>query len=102
MVIGRLLLLLQEALLIILLQPLSDWISASQIVRLPQQMEKRNGIGNEWSLHRKHFLVLSSSGKPIYSRYGDESDHSSIMALIQAFLSVFLQDQDPLRYIRVC
>jgi hypothetical protein len=55
----------------------------------------------EWKEHKKHFLILSSSGKPVYSRYGDEITLSSMMSLIQAFLAFFQEEQDPLKYIKV-
>ncbi|KAJ3366369.1 hypothetical protein HDU91_001838 [Kappamyces sp. JEL0680] len=54
----------------------------------------------EWQAHKKHYFILSSSGKPVYSRYGNEAEQASIMGLVQAFLSVFLLQDDPLRYIR--
>jgi hypothetical protein len=56
---------------------------------------------NEWINHKKHFFILSSSGKPVYSRYGDEVMLSPMLGLIQAFLSFFEEEKDPLRYIRV-
>jgi len=37
---------------------------------------------------RKHIFVLSSSGKPIFSRYGDEQDQVTIFGFIQAVLSI--------------
>jgi hypothetical protein len=56
----------------------------------------------EWKDHKKHIFILSSSGKPIYSRYGDESQQSSLLGLVQAFLSAFLLDEkDELQYIKV-
>ena len=33
---------------------------------------------------RKHIFILSSSGKPIYSRYGDEQDIVTTFGLLQA------------------
>ena len=35
---------------------------------------------------RKHIFILSSSGKPIYSRYGDEQDIVTTFGLLQAGL----------------
>ncbi|CAG8487370.1 10073_t:CDS:10 [Funneliformis caledonium] len=52
-----------------------------------------------WSRHRKHFFILSSSGKPIYTRYGDESRISSYMGVIQAIISFFVDAEDSLRCI---
>ncbi|KAJ3296088.1 Vacuolar fusion protein mon1b [Borealophlyctis nickersoniae] len=53
----------------------------------------------EWARHRKHFFILSNAGKPIYSRYGDESKLSSYMGVIQAILSFFTSEDDTIRCI---
>jgi vacuolar fusion protein MON1 len=55
----------------------------------------------EWIRHKKHFFIISSSGKPVYSRYGDELMLAPMMGLIQAFLAFFEEEKDPLRYIKV-
>ncbi|KAI8918584.1 vacuolar fusion protein MON1 [Powellomyces hirtus] len=52
---------------------------------------------SRWTHRKKHFFILSSAGKPIYSRYGDESKLSSFMGLIQAILSFFASDDDSVR-----
>ncbi|RIB26041.1 trafficking protein Mon1-domain-containing protein [Gigaspora rosea] len=52
-----------------------------------------------WSRHRKHFFILSSAGKPIYTRYGDESRISSYMGVIQAIVSFFADADDTIRCI---
>ncbi|CAG8553382.1 9388_t:CDS:10, partial [Ambispora gerdemannii] len=52
-----------------------------------------------WARHRKHFFILSSAGKPIYTRYGDESRISSYMGVIQAIVSFFADADDSLRCI---
>ncbi|KAG0265271.1 Vacuolar fusion protein mon1b [Mortierella polycephala] len=52
-----------------------------------------------WTSHRKHFFILSSAGKPIYARYGDESRISSYMGVIQALISFFADNDDSLRCI---
>jgi len=35
---------------------------------------------------RKHYLIMSEAGKPIYSRYGDEEIVSSFFATCSAVL----------------
>ncbi|ORZ21024.1 vacuolar fusion protein MON1 [Lobosporangium transversale] len=52
-----------------------------------------------WTAHRKHFFILSSAGKPIYARYGDESRISSYMGVIQALISFFADNDDSIRCI---
>ena len=50
-----------------------------------------------WRSRRKHFFVLSSAGKPIYSRYGDDSVISGYMGVIQTIISFFEDTGDTLR-----
>ena len=53
-----------------------------------------------WALHKKHIFILSSAGKPIFSRYGDESKLAPTFGVLQALIS-FVRDQgDTLRYIK--
>lgn len=51
-----------------------------------------------WRSRRKHFFVLSSAGKPIYSRYGDDSIISGYMGVIQTIISFFEDNNDTLKY----
>lgn len=53
-----------------------------------------------WELERKHIFVLSSSGKPIFSRYGDEQELVTTFGLLQAVISIVLDSGDSLRCIR--
>lgn len=41
----------------------------------------------QWAAHRKHFFILSSAGKPIFSRYGDEAKLSPLAGVLQALIS---------------
>jgi hypothetical protein len=54
-----------------------------------------------WKLQRKHFFIISSSGKPIYSLHGDETELTSLSAIIQTLISFFLEDTDPIKYLKV-
>lgn len=45
-----------------------------------------------WVKHSKHVLIFSASGKPIFSRYGNESKLSGTTCVLQAFAS-FVADQ---------
>nr|XP_043632920.1 vacuolar fusion protein MON1 homolog [Erigeron canadensis] len=40
-----------------------------------------------WRKRKKHFFVLSHSGKPIFSRYGDEHKLAGFSATLQAIIS---------------
>ncbi|KAI3748245.1 hypothetical protein L6452_11205 [Arctium lappa] len=52
---------------------------------------KRHGDEDDasvsWRERKKHFFVLSHSGKPIYSRYGDEHKLAGFSATLQAIIS---------------
>ena len=50
-----------------------------------------------WSAKRKHFLILSSAGKPIYSRHGDDNVISGYVAVIQTIISFYENSGDQLR-----
>ena len=52
---------------------------------------------HQWRLKLKHFLILSSAGKPIYSRHGTHNLVSSYVGVIQTIISFHEGAQDPLR-----
>ncbi|RCH84542.1 Vacuolar fusion protein mon1b [Rhizopus azygosporus] len=54
---------------------------------------------NSWLQHRKHFFILSNSGKPVWTRYGDESRLSSLMGVVQAIISFFQDSDDTIKTI---
>jgi len=53
-----------------------------------------------WEQQGKHIFVLSESGKPIFSRYGDEQDQASTVGLISALIAVVRGQGDSLRCIK--
>ncbi|KAJ2004450.1 Vacuolar fusion protein mon1 [Coemansia thaxteri] len=55
----------------------------------------------EWRQRSRHFLVLSSAGKPIYSRFGNEAQLSTLMSAVQAIISTFADMSDPVRSMAV-
>ncbi|CAH8447461.1 unnamed protein product [Schistosoma turkestanicum] len=52
-----------------------------------------------WTDDSLHIFVLSEAGKPIYSRYGNESDLSSLMSVMQALVSFVANSGDELQLI---
>jgi hypothetical protein len=52
-----------------------------------------------WYGRAKHLWILSYSGKPIYSRYGDESLLSGVMGLVSGIISVVADSGDKLQYV---
>eukprot|EP00742_Colponemidia_sp_Colp-10_P006152 GILJ01006585.1.p1 GENE.GILJ01006585.1~~GILJ01006585.1.p1 ORF type:complete len:452 (-),score=50.26 GILJ01006585.1:243-1550(-) len=57
-----------------------------------------------WYKHKRHVLVLTSAGKPIYSRYGDESRLSgftgTVAAIVGKLSTYFKGGDDSVRYMR--
>ncbi|KAA6413007.1 MAG: vacuolar fusion mon1 [Lasallia pustulata] len=52
---------------------------------------------NLWKSKRKHFLILSSAGKPIYNRHGDNNLISGYIGVIQTIISFYEDSKDHLR-----
>lgn len=53
-----------------------------------------------WRKRKKHFFVLSNSGKPIYSRYGDEHKLAGFSATLQAIISFVENGGDRVKLVR--
>ncbi|GAU12939.1 hypothetical protein TSUD_97500 [Trifolium subterraneum] len=51
-----------------------------------------------WRKRKKHFFILSNSGKPIYSRYGDEHKLAGFSATLQAIVS-FVENGNPATFL---
>ncbi|KAK7335702.1 hypothetical protein VNO80_27689 [Phaseolus coccineus] len=65
---------------------------------------KRHGDEDDasisWRRRKKHFFVLSHSGKPIYSRYGDEHKLAGFSATLQAIISFVENGADHVKLVR--
>ncbi|OIW05807.1 hypothetical protein TanjilG_23593 [Lupinus angustifolius] len=53
-----------------------------------------------WRKRKKHFFILSHSGKPIYSRYGDEFKLAGFSATLQAIVSFVENGGDSVKLVR--
>ncbi|GAA0146438.1 hypothetical protein LIER_36314 [Lithospermum erythrorhizon] len=53
-----------------------------------------------WRKRKKHYIVLSHSGKPIYSRYGDEHKLAGFSATLQAIISFVENGGDRVKLVR--
>jgi hypothetical protein len=51
---------------------------------------------SQWKSKLKHYLILSSAGKPIYSRHGDQNLINGYIGIIQTIISFFQGSKDPL------
>lgn len=73
---------------------------ASEFESLPGLEE--NG-SNEGSLHelwrskKKHFLILSAAGKPIYTRHGSDAVISSYIGIVRTIISFYQSSSNSLR-----
>lgn len=47
----------------------------------------------KWKLHKKHVFIMSSAGKPIYCRYGDESRLADFIGVLSGLVS-FVSDRE--------
>lgn len=50
----------------------------------------------QWKSKLKHYLILSSAGKPIYSRHGDQYLINNYIGIIQTIISFYKSAKDPL------
>eukprot|EP01133_Synstelium_polycarpum_P000172 gene172-205_t len=53
-----------------------------------------------WFKHKKHFFIFSYSGKPIYSRYGDEVALNTFIATLSAMSSFVESQNDELHHLQ--
>src|SRR3569833_2952790 len=51
----------------------------------------------QWKSKLKHYMILSSAGKPIWSRHGDLSLINSYMGVVQTIISFYEGAKDPLQ-----
>ncbi|CAJ2654425.1 vacuolar fusion protein MON1 homolog [Trifolium pratense] len=71
----------------------SSWIPGKR-----HQNEDDGSIS--WRKRKKHFFILSNSGKPIYSRYGDEHKLAGFSATLQAIVSFVENEGDSVKWVR--
>ncbi|KAJ9665992.1 Vacuolar fusion protein mon1 [Coniosporium apollinis] len=46
-------------------------------------------VMNQWRSKLKHFMILSSAGKPIYSRHGDDQLITNYIGIVQTLISFY-------------
>lgn len=57
---------------------------------------------DQWKRHKKHFFILSETGRPIFTRYGNENELNPIMSFFMATVALVgqvaqTQQQDTIR-----
>lgn len=63
---------------------------------LDPDSSNEEALMNAWKAKKKHFLILSSAGKPIYNRHGDDNLISGYIGVIQTIISFYENNQDRL------
>ena len=69
---------------------------STEFDELPQD-DDENAPLIAWKAKKKHFIILSAAGKPIYTRHGSDSIISSYVGIIQTIISFYQSSIDPLR-----
>ena len=69
-------------------------LDKEQSNRLTQKLVKKTKKNSKMKLEefftkKRHFLIMSDGGKPVYSRYGDPIENNSIFATISAMITKF-------------
>ncbi|KAL6064798.1 Vacuolar fusion protein MON1 A, variant 3 [Balamuthia mandrillaris] len=69
-----------------------------------KKKKKEVGFGDEyfrdtWPKYSKHIFIMSSAGKPVYSRYGDEQKLCSFMPVLSAISSFVVDAGDTIKTI---
>ncbi|KAJ7001962.1 vacuolar fusion protein MON1 [Populus alba x Populus x berolinensis] len=78
-----------------------DGVFDSQAAWLPGKRHvNEDDASISWRKRKKHFFMLSHSGKPIYSRYGDEHKLAGFSATLQAIISFLENGGDRIKLVR--
>lgn len=57
-------------------------------------------VFQQWKSKLKHFFILSASGKPVYSRHGDDQIIGSHIGVIQTIVSSYQNSHEPIKGFR--
>lgn len=60
-------------------------------------MYRQEELLEQWKSKRKHFLILSSAGKPVYNRHGDDNLISGYIGIVQTIISFYEGAKDQLK-----
>lgn len=56
---------------------------------LPNEEEDEEAAHDAWKAKKKHFIILSAAGKPIYTRHGSDAIISTYVGIIQTIISTY-------------
>ena len=69
----------------------------TELEELDQDGSNEETLMIRWRSKIKHFIILSSAGKPIYSRHGDNQLISNTVGVIQTIISFYKNADDTLK-----
>ena len=70
---------------------------AEEDVRRGEAQHPTEVVERGWSKKLKNFLIISSAGKPIYSRHGDDNLISNPVGVMQTIISYYQEAEDTLK-----
>ena len=70
---------------------------AEEFLPISERQEDEEDAMAQWKAKKKHFIILSAAGKPIYTRHGSDNIISSYVGILQTIISSFENSKDPLR-----
>lgn len=70
------------------MEALINSVASSSVPMNFEEQKISSAVTKDWDLDLKHIFILSSSGKPIFSKNGDEQNLSTTFGLIQAVVSI--------------
>ncbi|BCR92499.1 guanine nucleotide exchange factor MON1 [Aspergillus chevalieri] len=74
-----------------------DFVSEFESVgEVDEHRENEDLILEKWKAKKKHYLILSAAGKPIWTRHGDGGLISTYIGVIQTIISFYEDAKDPL------
>ena len=68
-----------------------------EIGEIDAAAENEESLLKCWKSKQKHIIILSSAGKPIYTRHGNDGLMSGYVGIIQTIISFYKGAEDPLR-----
>ncbi|CBX98303.1 hypothetical protein LEMA_P097120.1 [Plenodomus lingam JN3] len=83
--------------------PADPWLQEAlkhefdEIEEMKSDGSNEEAVMYEWRAKLKHFLILSSAGKPIYSRHGDDQLVTNYIGVVQTIISFYQSTKDTLR-----
>jgi vacuolar fusion protein MON1 len=70
---------------------------AEEFLPVSEKQEDEESAMALWKAKKKHFIILSAAGKPIYTRHGSDNIISSYVGILQTIISSYESSEDPLR-----